>query len=205
LHAAYVSGRATAVSVCQAHLDHIATYDRKGPALGAIIINNPHQWTGRRAKVGKSDREETFAGATGDDKVDEPRAGRPRPRPDLACGGSPRFSRQHPVLGQPRRGTALIERHPDTRFVIDHMAIQQPSAPPAPPEPWADLPKVLELAKHKNEVIKDAPIPVIHMTAAEPRVSDPKAAVRFHRQQCRPAAPTPTIWRQRFRAAATCN
>src|SRR5271169_453838 len=41
LHAAYVSGRATAVSVCQAHLDRIAAYDRKGPALGAIIINNP--------------------------------------------------------------------------------------------------------------------------------------------------------------------
>jgi predicted TIM-barrel fold metal-dependent hydrolase len=51
-------------------------------------------------------------------------------------------------------GTTLIERHPDTRFVIDHMAIQQPSAPPAPPEPWADLPKVLELAKPKNAVIK---------------------------------------------------
>lgn len=42
LHAGYVSGRATAVSVCQAHLDRIAAYDRKGPALGAIIINNPH-------------------------------------------------------------------------------------------------------------------------------------------------------------------
>jgi len=41
LHAAYGSGRATAVSVCQAHLDRIAAYDRKGPALGAIIINNP--------------------------------------------------------------------------------------------------------------------------------------------------------------------
>lgn len=41
LHAAYVSGRATAVSVCQAHLDRITAYDRKGPALGAIIINNP--------------------------------------------------------------------------------------------------------------------------------------------------------------------
>jgi L-fuconolactonase len=50
--------------------------------------------------------------------------------------------------------TSTIERHPDTRFVIDHMAIQQPSAPPAPPEPWADLPKVLELAKSKNAVIK---------------------------------------------------
>jgi len=42
LHAAYMSGGATAVSVCQAHLDRIAAYDRKGPALGAIIINNPH-------------------------------------------------------------------------------------------------------------------------------------------------------------------
>jgi amidase len=41
LHAAYLSGRATAVSVCQAHLDRIAAYDRSGPALGAIIINNP--------------------------------------------------------------------------------------------------------------------------------------------------------------------
>jgi amidase len=41
LHDAYVSGRATAVSVCQAHLDRIAAYDRSGPALGAIIIVNP--------------------------------------------------------------------------------------------------------------------------------------------------------------------
>jgi amidase len=35
LQAAYLSGRATAVSVCQAHLERIAAYDRKGPALGA--------------------------------------------------------------------------------------------------------------------------------------------------------------------------
>src|ERR1700759_2684147 len=44
-------------------------------------------------------------------------------------------------------GTALIDRHPDTRFIIDHMGIQQPSVPPAPQQPWADLPKVVELAK----------------------------------------------------------
>lgn len=42
LHAVYLNGQATAVSVCQAHLDRIAAYDRKGPALGAIIIINPH-------------------------------------------------------------------------------------------------------------------------------------------------------------------
>ncbi|HEY2538905.1 MAG TPA: amidohydrolase family protein, partial [Stellaceae bacterium] len=29
-------------------------------------------------------------------------------------------------------GTALIDRHSDARFIIDHMGIQQPSVPPAP-------------------------------------------------------------------------
>jgi L-fuconolactonase len=51
-------------------------------------------------------------------------------------------------------GRALIDRHPDTRFVIDHLGILQPRTPPASPEPWADLPKVLELAKRSNAVIK---------------------------------------------------
>jgi predicted TIM-barrel fold metal-dependent hydrolase len=51
-------------------------------------------------------------------------------------------------------GTALIDRHPDTRFIIDHLAILQPSAPPAAPKPWAGLPKLLDLAKRKNAVIK---------------------------------------------------
>jgi predicted TIM-barrel fold metal-dependent hydrolase len=51
-------------------------------------------------------------------------------------------------------GTAIIDRHPETRFIIDHMAIKQPHSPPAPPEPWADLPKVLELARRDNAVIK---------------------------------------------------
>jgi len=51
-------------------------------------------------------------------------------------------------------GTKLIDRHPDTRFIIDHLGILQPRTPPAPAEPWADLPKVLDLAKRKNAVIK---------------------------------------------------
>jgi len=51
-------------------------------------------------------------------------------------------------------GTALVDRHPDARFVIDHLGIQQPRTPPASPEAWADLPKVLELAKRPNAVIK---------------------------------------------------
>ncbi|MPZ44373.1 MAG: amidohydrolase family protein [Betaproteobacteria bacterium] len=48
----------------------------------------------------------------------------------------------------------LIDRHPDTRFVIDHMGLMQPRTPPAPAQPWADLPKVLALAKRPNAVIK---------------------------------------------------
>ena len=33
-------------------------------------------------------------------------------------------------------GTALIDRHPDTRFIIDHLGIMQPRVRPAPPQPW---------------------------------------------------------------------
>jgi L-fuconolactonase len=51
-------------------------------------------------------------------------------------------------------GTAVIDRHPDTRFIVDHLAILQPRSPPAPTQPWADLPKVLDLAKRPNAVIK---------------------------------------------------
>ncbi len=51
-------------------------------------------------------------------------------------------------------GAALIDRHPDTRFIIDHLGIMQPRTPPAPPQPWADLPKVLDLARRRNAVIK---------------------------------------------------
>ena len=51
-------------------------------------------------------------------------------------------------------GMALIDHHPDVRFIIDHLGIMQPHEPPAPSQPWAELPKVLELAKRPNAVIK---------------------------------------------------
>jgi predicted TIM-barrel fold metal-dependent hydrolase len=51
-------------------------------------------------------------------------------------------------------GMALIDRNPDTRFIIDHLGILQPRVPPAPAEPWVNLPKVLDLAKRPNCVIK---------------------------------------------------
>jgi predicted TIM-barrel fold metal-dependent hydrolase len=37
-------------------------------------------------------------------------------------------------------GTAVIDRHPSARFIIDHLGIMQPLAPPAPPQPWVDQP-----------------------------------------------------------------
>ena len=47
-------------------------------------------------------------------------------------------------------GAALIDRHPETRFIIDHLGILQPRVPPAPARPWSDLPKVLELGRRPN-------------------------------------------------------
>jgi predicted TIM-barrel fold metal-dependent hydrolase len=48
----------------------------------------------------------------------------------------------------------LAARHPNTRLVIDHLGLQQPFAPPAPAEPFADLPKLLALAAHDNIAVK---------------------------------------------------
>jgi L-fuconolactonase len=49
---------------------------------------------------------------------------------------------------------ALVDRHPDTRFIIDHLGLVQPRTPPAPPQPWAELPKLLALANRENAVVK---------------------------------------------------
>ena len=48
----------------------------------------------------------------------------------------------------------LARRNHDARLVIDHLGLSQPFEPPAPPEPWADLPKLLALAAHPNVVVK---------------------------------------------------
>ncbi|MGE0226542.1 MAG: amidohydrolase [Acetobacteraceae bacterium] len=48
----------------------------------------------------------------------------------------------------------LAERNPDTQLVIDHLGLQQPFEPPAPPNPFGDLPKVLSLARYPNAAIK---------------------------------------------------
>jgi L-fuconolactonase len=48
----------------------------------------------------------------------------------------------------------LAARNPNTRLVIDHLGLNQPFDPPAPPDDWADLPKLLALAAHPNVVVK---------------------------------------------------
>lgn len=56
--------------------------------------------------------------------------------------------------GRLEQTAQLAARHPNTQLVIDHLGLAQPFEPPAPPEPFADLPKVLALAAYPNVVIK---------------------------------------------------
>ena len=53
-----------------------------------------------------------------------------------------------PLLGE------LARQHPDTQIVVDHVGLPQPFAPPAPPEPFADLANVVSLAAYDNVAIK---------------------------------------------------
>jgi len=90
-------------------------------------------------------------------------------------------------------GTALIDRHPDTRFIIDHMGIMQPRVPPAPPKPWAELAKVLELAKRPNAVIKVSGACTLSREPYPfPDIWDPLARVLRRRTARRPKSVPPS-------------
>ncbi len=56
--------------------------------------------------------------------------------------------------GRLEQAAQLAERHPNTQLVIDHLGLPQPHEPPAPAEPFADLPKLLALAAHANVAVK---------------------------------------------------
>ncbi|HYB42622.1 MAG TPA: amidohydrolase family protein [Candidatus Methylomirabilis sp.] len=56
--------------------------------------------------------------------------------------------------GRLEQARAMAARHPDTAIVIDHLGLQQPFEAPPPAQPFADLPKVLELAACPNVAIK---------------------------------------------------
>jgi L-fuconolactonase len=56
--------------------------------------------------------------------------------------------------GRLEQAGQMAARNPDTQIVVDHLGLQQPFEPPAPPDGWADLPKVTALAAHPNVAIK---------------------------------------------------
>jgi predicted TIM-barrel fold metal-dependent hydrolase len=56
--------------------------------------------------------------------------------------------------GRLEQAGGLASRNPNTQVVIDHVGLQQPFEPPAPPAPFADIEKVLALAAHGNVSIK---------------------------------------------------
>ena len=56
--------------------------------------------------------------------------------------------------GRLEQAAKMAASKPDPSLVIDHLGLQQPFVPPAPPDPFADLPKVLDLAQYKNVAIK---------------------------------------------------
>ena len=56
--------------------------------------------------------------------------------------------------GRLDQAEGLARRNPNTRLVIDHLGLPQPHEPPAPAQPFADLPKLLALAPHANVAVK---------------------------------------------------
>jgi L-fuconolactonase len=56
--------------------------------------------------------------------------------------------------GRLEQAAQLAPRNSNTQLVIDHLGLQQPFEPPAPAEPFADLPKLLALAAHDNIAVK---------------------------------------------------
>ena len=56
--------------------------------------------------------------------------------------------------GRLEQAAQLAARNPNTQLVIDHLGLQQPFEPPPPPDPFAQLPKVLALAAYPNVAIK---------------------------------------------------
>lgn len=52
------------------------------------------------------------------------------------------------------QAAGMAADYPDTQIVIDHLGLQQPFDPPAPDEPFRELPAVLALADRANVAIK---------------------------------------------------
>src|SRR5262249_17899315 len=133
-----------AVAVQQAHPDRFALVkpvDPDDPAVAEVIAD----WKQTPGTVGIRIIVTKEANRAPDD-----------PGLDRICraAASQDFPAKARCSGNLDAGTALIARHPEPRSVVAHLGLVQPSVPPAPPQPWADLPQVLELAQRTNAVIK---------------------------------------------------
>jgi predicted TIM-barrel fold metal-dependent hydrolase len=58
------------------------------------------------------------------------------------------------ATGRLDQAAGLAAGNPNTQLVIDHVGLPQPHDPPAPPQPFADLPKLLALAPYRNVAVK---------------------------------------------------
>ena len=72
----------------------------------------------------------------------------------LALAATQSLSVYLACTGRLEQAGGLAARNPNTQLVIDHLGLPQPQQPPAPPQPWADLPKLLALAAYPNVAVK---------------------------------------------------
>lgn len=80
--------------------------------------------------------------------------------------------------GELEMASGLAQRNPDTQLIIDHLGLLQPFVPPAPPEPWIDLPKLLQLAHYPNVAVKLTGVCTLsHEPFPYPDIWDPLAQV----------------------------
>ena len=108
---------------------------------------------------------------------------------DRMCAAAARHGLPVNVLcwGNVAEFAEVAGRHSDTRLVIDHMGIQQPTEPPAAAEPFADLDNVLKLARHDNVAIKvSGACTLSHEPFPFPDIWDPLARIfdAFGMERC---------------------
>ncbi len=131
----------------------LQAYDRHPNRFGLVRPFDPEspsideemaEWTGRPGVVGARIMLRD---------VDYP-ADHPGVNQIIAAGGRAGVPVNIMCAGKLPLMLELARRNPDTQLVVDHLGLVQPFEPPAPPEPFGDLPNVLALAECANVAIK---------------------------------------------------